>query len=86
MDKLKVGIMFGGSSEEHAVSIKSAQEVARSLDLQKYEPFYIGITKVLGSYATVPAHTGRTRAAFRLCYHPTGASTDYSFLNMDNTK
>ncbi len=37
--------MFGGRSEEHPISVKSAQEVARSLDLEKYEPFYIGITK-----------------------------------------
>ncbi|MFB7654609.1 MULTISPECIES: D-alanine--(R)-lactate ligase [unclassified Streptomyces] len=45
MDKLKVGIIFGGRSEEHPISIKSAQEVARNLDGEKYEPFYIGITK-----------------------------------------
>ena len=45
MDRLKVGIIFGGCSEEHPVSVKSAQEVARNLDIEKYEPFYIGITK-----------------------------------------
>jgi D-alanine--(R)-lactate ligase len=45
MDRLKVGIIFGGRSEEHPVSIKSALEVAKSLDIEKYEPFYIGITK-----------------------------------------
>ncbi|TDD72645.1 D-alanine--(R)-lactate ligase VanA-Sc [Jiangella aurantiaca] len=45
MARLKIGIIFGGSSEEHPVSVKSAQEVARSLDTDKYEPFYIGITK-----------------------------------------
>lgn len=45
MDRLKVGIIFGGCSEEHPISIKSAQEVAKSLDAEKYEPFYIGITK-----------------------------------------
>ncbi|WP_030685950.1 D-alanine--(R)-lactate ligase VanA-Sc [Streptomyces sp. NRRL B-1347] len=43
--KLKVGIIFGGRSEEHPVSVKSAREVAQNLDLEKYEPFYIGITK-----------------------------------------
>jgi len=43
MDRLKVGILFGGCSEEHPVSVKSAQEVARHLDLAKYEPFYIKI-------------------------------------------
>ncbi|KES08687.1 D-alanine--(R)-lactate ligase VanA-Sc [Streptomyces coelicolor] len=45
MARLKIGIVFGGRSEEHPVSIKSAREVARNLDLEKYEPFYIGITK-----------------------------------------
>jgi D-alanine--(R)-lactate ligase len=45
MGRLKVGILFGGRSEEHPISVKSAQEVARSLDTEKYEPFYIGITK-----------------------------------------
>jgi len=45
MDRLKVGIIFGGCSEEHPVSVKSAREVARNLDTEKYEPFWIGITK-----------------------------------------
>jgi D-alanine---(R)-lactate ligase len=45
MDRLKVGIMFGGCSEEYPVSVISAQEVAKSLDTEKYEPFWIGITK-----------------------------------------
>jgi D-alanine--(R)-lactate ligase len=45
MDRLKVAIIFGGCSEEHPISVKSAQEVASNLDLAKYEPFYIGITK-----------------------------------------
>lgn len=42
---MKVGIVFGGASEEHPVSVKSAQEVAKNLDAEKYEPFWIGITK-----------------------------------------
>jgi D-alanine--(R)-lactate ligase len=45
MDRLKVGIIFGGCSEEHPISVKSAQEVAKHLNLEKYELFYIGITK-----------------------------------------
>ena len=42
---MKLGIIFGGISEEHAVSVKSAQEVAKNLDTDKYEPFWIGITQ-----------------------------------------
>jgi D-alanine---(R)-lactate ligase len=45
MNRLKIGIIFGGRSEEHPVSVKSAHEVVRHLDLDKYAPFYIGITK-----------------------------------------
>lgn len=40
-----MGIIFGGASEEHPVSVKSAQEVAENLDTAKYEPFWIGITQ-----------------------------------------
>jgi D-alanine--(R)-lactate ligase len=43
MGRVKVGIIFGGCSEEHPISVKSAQEVARHLDDEKYEPFYIRI-------------------------------------------
>lgn len=45
MDRLRVAIIFGGCSEEHPVSVKSAQEVAKHLNPDKYEPFYIGITR-----------------------------------------
>jgi D-alanine---(R)-lactate ligase len=45
MGRLKLAVIFGGQSEEHPVSIKSAQVIAEHLDLEKYEPWYIGITK-----------------------------------------
>ncbi|WP_370939882.1 D-alanine--(R)-lactate ligase [Amycolatopsis sp. cg13] len=45
MTKLKVGVIFGGISEEHPVSVKSAREVEKNLDLEKYEPYWIGIAK-----------------------------------------
>ncbi|MFF4596786.1 D-alanine--(R)-lactate ligase [Amycolatopsis sp. NPDC001319] len=45
MNRIRIGIIFGGTSEEHPVSIKSAQEVARNLDADKYEAFWIGITQ-----------------------------------------
>ncbi|MBD8053578.1 D-alanine--(R)-lactate ligase [Rhodococcus ruber] len=44
MDRSRIGIVFGGSSEEHPVSVKSAREVAKNLDTEKYEPYWIGIT------------------------------------------
>lgn len=45
MDKLKIAVLFGGCSEEHDISVKSAQEIAKQIDLTKYEPIYIGITR-----------------------------------------
>lgn len=45
MKKLKVAIIFGGSSEEHYVSVKSAIEIANNINTEKYEPLYIGITQ-----------------------------------------
>ena len=45
MERVKVGILFGGMSEEHPVSVKSAREVATHLDPDRYEPFWIGITQ-----------------------------------------
>jgi D-alanine--(R)-lactate ligase len=45
MARLRVAVVFGGCSEEHPVSVKSAQEVAKYLHPAKYEPFYVGITR-----------------------------------------
>ena len=45
MSRLTIAILFGGCSEEHDVSVKSATEIATSIDTQKYEPIYVGITK-----------------------------------------
>ncbi len=44
MSRLRIGIIFGGACEEHPISVKSAQEVARSLDPERYEPFWVGIS------------------------------------------
>lgn len=56
MDRLKLAIIYGGRSEEHPVSLKSAHEVAKTLDLARYEPFYVGISR---------------GGAWRLCDRPT---------------
>ncbi len=45
MTRVKIGVLFGGRSEEHPVSLKSAREVAAHLDAEKYEPYWIGITQ-----------------------------------------
>lgn len=43
--KLRVGVLFGGRSGEHEVSLMSAHSVIAALDLEKYEITEIGITK-----------------------------------------
>ena len=43
--KLRVGVIFGGRSGEHEVSLRSADSVIKALDPQKYEVIPIAITK-----------------------------------------
>lgn len=43
--KLRVGVIFGGRSGEHEVSLMSAQGVMRAMDRERYEIVPIGITK-----------------------------------------
>jgi D-alanine-D-alanine ligase len=45
MKKTRVGILFGGRSGEHEVSLLSAASVLQAIDRSKYEVVPIGITK-----------------------------------------
>jgi D-alanine-D-alanine ligase len=45
MKKLRVGILFGGRSGEHEISLLSAASVFKAIDPNKYEVVPIGITK-----------------------------------------
>ncbi|MFB3814279.1 MAG: D-alanine--D-alanine ligase family protein [Terriglobales bacterium] len=45
MAKLRVGVLFGGRSGEHEVSLLSAASVIEAIDKSKYEVVPIGITK-----------------------------------------
>jgi D-alanine-D-alanine ligase len=45
MSKLRIGILFGGRSGEHEVSLLSAASVLNAIDKEKYEVVPIGITK-----------------------------------------
>src|SRR4051812_6211984 len=61
--KLRIGIIFGGRSGEHEVSVRSARSVIAAIDKAKYEVIPIAITKQgnwLGAAASVgllPAET-----------------------------
>lgn len=43
--KIRVGIMFGGKSAEHEVSLQSAKNVFEAIDRNKYDVVLIGIDK-----------------------------------------
>ncbi len=45
MKKIRVGILFGGQSAEHEVSIQSAKNIFAAIDKTKYEVVLIGISK-----------------------------------------
>lgn len=65
--KLRVGVLFGGRSAEHEVSIQSAKNIIAALDRSKYDVLLIGIDQSgqwrLGDASqllTAPPHTALT--------------------------
>lgn len=45
MKKLKLAIIFGGQSSEYPVSLHSVGSLIHNLDMERYEPLYVGITQ-----------------------------------------
>src|SRR5438045_8900463 len=43
--KLRIGVLFGGRSGEHEVSLRSAASVLNAIDRSKYDVVPIGISK-----------------------------------------
>src|SRR5438270_552865 len=65
-DKLRVGILFGGRSGEHEVSLLSAASILNAIDRTKYEVIPIGINKKGHWLAPAEAQqllAGETKAA-----------------------
>ena len=70
--KLRVGVVFGGRSGEHDVSLRSAQTIMRAMDPDRFEIVPIGITRegrwlvggdplaALAASARLPLATGST--------------------------
>ena len=44
-EKIRVGILFGGKSAEHEISIMSAKNIVAAINRDKYQVFLMGITK-----------------------------------------
>jgi len=53
--RLKVGVLFGGRSAEHEVSVVSAQGVMGAIDTDRFQPIPVGVTRQ-GTWLT-PAQT-----------------------------
>jgi D-alanine-D-alanine ligase len=45
MAKIRLGLIFGGRSAEHEVSLRSARSVLNAIDAERYEVTLIGITR-----------------------------------------
>ncbi|WP_320669463.1 D-alanine--(R)-lactate ligase [Patulibacter defluvii] len=75
MRRSRLAVVFGGSGEEHPISVKSAREVAKHLDPDKYETVFVGITRA---------------GAWRLCDGPDGdwerRSTRAAVLSPDRSR
>lgn len=61
--RLKAGILFGGRSAEHEVSVVSAQGVIAAIDTDRFQPVPIGVTRQ-GTWLT-PAQTEQALAGIR---------------------
>lgn len=44
-ERINVGLLFGGRSAEHEISLRSAKNVIEAIDKEKYNPILIGIDK-----------------------------------------
>lgn len=73
-NKIRIGILFGGRSGEHEVSLMSARSVLSVLDPQKYAVTQIGITHdgqwFSGDQALEALSTGNTAALTRVTLLP----------------
>jgi D-alanine-D-alanine ligase len=67
--KIRLGIIFGGKSGEHEVSLKSAASVVRALNPQEFDITAIGITKT-GKLASAPEMRAMLPPELMVNVHP----------------
>lgn len=73
MTKLKVGILYGGKSVEHGVSINSARNIETYIDKNLFETYCIGISK-RGTWYATPAVSKEIEKGSKLKLHLDGAN------------
>lgn len=67
VSKMRIGILFGGKSAEHDISLQSAKNVINTLDKEKYEVVLIGIDKRNQWYIQEPLSALPTNTLTSLC-------------------
>lgn len=84
-NKLKVGVIFGGRSGEHEVSLVSANSIMKALNPDKYEVIPVGITRqgswMVGVKPDAMLEYSKTRAGGCLTF--AGANSGKASLNCD---
>lgn len=77
-DKIRIGLIYGGKSGEHEVSLQTALAVIKAMDMNKYEvhPFYI--TKQ-GEWRSGPQLTGPVQTAAELTFGSDAVSQAAAF-------
>lgn len=79
--KIKVGVIFGGKSVEHEVSVISGLQAYRNLDTEKYEPVAIYISKDGNMYygdalSDIKAFSGDIKTLLKKCERVTLINND----------
>ncbi len=82
--KLRVGVLFGGQSGEHEVSLVSASAVIENLDRDKYDVVPIGITKA-GRWLVGGNALAALIEAANPALLPAGAGNQPAAATRDNT-
>lgn len=74
-NKIRVGLVYGGRSGEHEVSLQTALAVSKAFDYDKYEliPFYITAT---GQWRSGAALAAPPSAVAELQFSPAGAAAE----------
>lgn len=88
MQKLKVGVIFGGRSGEHEVSLVSAHSILQAIDRDKYEVVPIGITPeghwVVGADVVQALKTGDMTRLKPATFHTDPTQTGLLSMNRDH--
>ncbi len=80
MTKLKVGILYGGKSVEHGVSINSARNIETYIDKNVYDTYCIGIS-TRGTWYTTPSVSKEIEKGSKLKLHLDGVNPRFEDEN-----